>query len=179
MEDKKRYHEDQLVQIKSFFRSKLTQKFDPSQEAKQKHIEDQKRLLSAKENVTDRDDFDVERDEMKDNMLSDWAHRQEDLARAAQLPQEREQFNEKKAVIREVTDRLYGERGNAATTLKSMSMTNGILSDIDRLEKQPSSIEQPKIISNFKNQKKSMYRNLNKELSLPTLHFLKPTRSYF
>ncbi len=116
---------------------------------------------------------------MKENLLSDWATGQEDMARAAFLPQEREQFNEKKAVIREVTDRLYGERGTAATTLKSMSMTNGILSDIDRLEKQPSSIDQPKIISNFKNQKKSMYRNLNKELSLPTLHFLKPTRSYF
>lgn len=75
--------------------------------------------------------------------------------------------------------RLYGERGETAQTLKTMSVTTGILSDIDRLEKQPSVIEQPFLISNYKLQKKQMHRNLNKELSLPTLHFLKPTSAYF
>jgi hypothetical protein len=90
-----------------------------------------------------------------------------------------EQVSEKKAQIKEVTDRLYGDRGDTAQTLKTMSMTTGILSDIDKLEKQPSPIEQPFLISNFKLQKKTMHRNLNKELSLPTLHFLKPTSAYF
>ncbi len=42
---------------------------------------------------------------------------------------------EKKNQIKDATVRLYGERGETAKTLKSMSLTTGILSDIDRLEK--------------------------------------------
>lgn len=87
---------------------------------------------------------------MKEEIFVEWNTVQEQTAQKNLLPQEMEHLNEKKAQIKDVTARLYGERGDTAQTLKTMSMTTGILSDIDRLEKQPSPIEQPFLISNFK-----------------------------
>ncbi|KAM3128934.1 hypothetical protein pb186bvf_018991 [Paramecium bursaria] len=171
MLENNQYTETDLNQIRSFFRGKLHQKNEPVIFKKQIQKQEIQKPI-------EKDELEREREQMKAQIMSDIQKIQEEKEKKDK-PENKETLNERKLQIKEATERLYGERGANVSMLRQFAVSTNILSDIDRLENQVSKIEQPQIVGQYIMQKRNMNRNLNKDLTLPTLSYLKPTSAYF
>ncbi|CAD8136153.1 unnamed protein product [Paramecium octaurelia] len=205
---KQRLDEEKLTQIQTFFRSKIREKNEqlrdqknnvtistkdrPGSNIEQLNSENismikgenkmnrakSKKLAESKTVRNLKDDLEQERSLLKAQIAVDLLRSKEEQERKDK-PLMKEQQNEIKVQIKQATERLYGERQYTVQIMRNMAQTTAILSDINQLEHFSSKIESPQLVGQFVIQRKNLHRNLNKELGLPTLSYLKPTSAYF
>ncbi|CAD8142947.1 unnamed protein product [Paramecium octaurelia] len=205
---KERLDEDKLSQIQTFFRAKIREKNEqlrdqkhndtistkdrPGSNVEQLNSESismikgenkmnrakSKKLVESKTARNLKDDLEQERSLLKAQIAADLLRLKEEQERKDK-PLMKEQQNEIKVQIKQATERLYGERQYTVQIMRNMAQTTGILSDINQLEHFSSKIESPQLVGQFVIQRKNLHRNLNKELGLPTLSYLKPTSAYY
>ncbi|CAD8054444.1 unnamed protein product [Paramecium sonneborni] len=205
---RQRLDDEKLSQIQTFFRAKIREKNEQLRDQKNNdtistkdrqgsNIEQQnsesismikgenkmnraksKKLVESKTARNLQDDLEQERSLLKAQIAADLLRLKEEQERKDK-PLMKEQQNEIKVQIKQATERLYGERQYTVQIMRNMAQTTGILSDINQLEHFSSKIESPQLVGQFVIQRKNLHRNLNKELGLPTLSYLKPTSAYF
>ncbi|CAD8076694.1 unnamed protein product [Paramecium sonneborni] len=205
---KERLDDEKLSQIQTFFRAKIREKNEQLRDQKNNdtnstkdrpgsNIEQQnsesismikgenkmnraksKKMVESKTARNLQDDLEQERSLLKAQIAADLLRLKEEQERKDK-PLMKEQQNEIKVQIKQATERLYGERQYTVQIMRNMAQTTGIISDINQLEHFSSKIESPQLVGQFVIQRKNLHRNLNKELGLPTLSYLKPTSAYF